>query len=224
MRKLHKNFIGCLALLFVINSCSAQIRSYKKTDFGISFKLDKGMMNLYLFNNDLVEVKYTVLDNMPEKKSLVVLPVKSYLKNFTVNGNKDNVLITTSRLKIRIDKKTNAITYFDQNNHVILAEADESGKEMRDTSIVGIKTYACATSFQSPKDEALFGLGCHPLDSLSINYKGRNQDMAIKYLTGAIPVLLSTKGYGLLWDNYAESKFYGDENNNSQFYLCFRKW
>jgi len=37
----------------------------------------------------------------------------------------------------------------------------------------------------------------HPVDSLAMNYKGRNQDMAIKYMTGAIPVLLSTKGYGL---------------------------
>ncbi len=88
---------------------------------------------------------------------------------------------------------------------------------MRDTTVAGIQTYSCATSFQSPADEGLYGLGCHPLDSLSINYKGRNQDMAIKYLTGAIPVMLSTKGYGLLWDNYAESKFYGAEENNTQY-------
>jgi alpha-D-xyloside xylohydrolase len=200
-----------------MNVGSAQITSYKKTDFGVSLKLEKGLMNLYLFNNDLVEVKYTVLDNMPEKKSLVVLPVKSYLKNFSVSDNDEEVVVTTSRLKIHIDKKTNAITYADLTGNTILSEADINGKQMRDTTIVGINTYACATSFQSPKDEALFGLGCHPTDSLSINYKGRNQDMAIKYLTGAIPVLLSTRGYGLLWDNYAESKYYGGEKNNSQF-------
>jgi len=41
--------------------------------------------------------------------------------------------------------------------------------------------------------------------------------MAIKYLTGAIPVLMSTRGYGLLFDNYAESKFYGAEAGNTQF-------
>jgi alpha-D-xyloside xylohydrolase len=60
-------------------------------------------------------------------------------------------------------------------------------------------------------------MGCHPLDSLSINYKGRNQDMAIKYLTGAIPVMLSTKGYGLMWDNYSASNFYGAEADNTKF-------
>ncbi|MEP7106751.1 MAG: hypothetical protein ABI760_02190 [Ferruginibacter sp.] len=86
------------------------------------------------------------------------------------------------------------------SNKIILAEADKYNKEMADTTIAGIKTYSCATSFKSPEDEGLFGLGCHPLDSLSINYIGRDQDMAIKYLTGAIPVMLSTKGYGLLWD------------------------
>jgi alpha-D-xyloside xylohydrolase len=209
--------MASLAFLFIINAGSAQIKSYKKTDFGVSLKLEKGLMNVYLFNNDLVEVKYTVLDDMPEKKSLVVLPAKSYLKNFATSDNDKDVIVTTSRLKIHIDKKTNAIAYADLKGNIILSEADTNGKQMRDTTIVGIDTYACSTSFQSPNDEALYGLGCHPTDSLSINYKGRNQDMAIKYLTGAIPVLLSTKGYGLLWDNYAESKFYGGEKNNSQY-------
>ncbi len=40
--------------------------------------------------------------------------------------------------------------------------------------------------------------------------------MLIKYMTGAIPVLLSTSGYGLLWDNYSPSKFYGAEDGNTK--------
>jgi len=52
----------------------------------------------------------------------------------------------------------------------------------------------------------LVWLGCHPLDSGSINYKGRNQDMAIRYMTGAIPVCFLQR----LWiavDNYSASIF-----------------
>ena len=41
--------------------------------------------------------------------------------------------------------------------------------------------------------------------------------MPIKYLTRAIPVLLSTKGYGLLWDNHSASHFYGGEEGNTKF-------
>ncbi|MBC7890302.1 MAG: glycoside hydrolase family 31 protein [Ferruginibacter sp.] len=204
-------------LLLSINISKAQIKSYAKTSFGVSFILEAGKMNIYLLKDDIVEVKYTSLGNLPEKKSLVVLPVRLHLENYTVTESGNQIVIATAKLKIKIDRATQAITYSDLQGKIILAEADKNNKLMADTTVAGIKTYKCATSFKSPKDEALFGLGCHPLDSLSINYKGRNQDMAIKYLTGAIPVMLSTRGYGLLWDNYAESKFFGSEAGNTQF-------
>lgn len=209
--------MALLLVIFSANESSAQVKSYQKTNFGVSFRLQKGMMNLYLLKNDLVEVKYTTLESMPEKKSLVVLPVGTYLKNFSVAETNGNIIISTDKLKIKVDRQTQAITYSDLKNRIILAESASENKQMRDTTVAGIKTFSVATTFKSPKDEALYGLGCHPEDSLSINYKGRNQDMAIKYLTGAIPVLLSTKGYGLLWDNYAESKFYGAEKNNAEY-------
>jgi alpha-D-xyloside xylohydrolase len=41
--------------------------------------------------------------------------------------------------------------------------------------------------------------------------------MAIRYMTGSIPVMLSTKGYGLFWDNYSVSNFYGTEAGNTKF-------
>src|SRR5690242_11415371 len=216
MRRFPKSFTVVLFCVLYAMAAKAQVRSFKKTAFGVSFNLDKGWMNLYLVKNDLVEVKYSMLNEMSAKKSLVVLPVSSYAKDFSVKENNGDVILTTARLQIKVNKKTNAITYSDLKGNVILAESLQN-KQMRDTTIAGINTYSCATSFDSPKDEALFGLGCHPLDSLSINYKGRNQDMAIKYLTGAIPVMLSSKGYGLLWDNYAESKFYGAEAGNTRY-------
>ncbi len=216
---IQKN-IRCLLLItciFVITHLNAQITSYKRINEGVLFKLNKGSMLLNVIDDRTIEIKYTIFDSMPEKKSLVILPQKAPVKTFAVKEEGSNIIIITSQLNVSIDKNTSAITYSDHNKNIILAEATNNGKAMHDTTVAGIQTYSCITSFQSPTNEGLYGLGCHPLDSLSINYKGRNQDMAIKYLTGAIPVLLSTKGYGLLWDNYAESKFYGTENNNTQY-------
>ena len=213
-----KNLAIVVLLLFSMSStCVAQVKSYEKTAYGVSFSLVAGQMNIYLVKDDIIEVKYTSLRNLPEKQSLVVEPVRSYVKNYAVTEIGNEILIATGKLKIKVNRSSQAITYTDLAGKIILAEADKNNKLMADTTIAGIKTYSCTTSFNSPEDEALFGLGCHPLDSLSINYKGRDQDMAIKYLTGAIPVLLSTKGYGLLWDNYAESKFYGTIAGNTQF-------
>jgi alpha-D-xyloside xylohydrolase len=118
---------------------------------------------------------------------------------------------------ILVNKSTNAVKFTDLKGKIILEEDGKTGKQMSDATVAGIKVHNCLTQFVSPSDEALFGLGCHPEDTLSINYKGRNQDLVIKYMTGAIPVLLSNKGYGLFWDNYSPSYFFGAEGGNTKY-------
>jgi alpha-D-xyloside xylohydrolase len=207
-----------LALMVTLSSwqAKASVVSFTKDADGITFTLDKGLMKVKICKDDLIEVKHTSLASLAEKNSLVVNnPWKTAIK-FDVAETGNEIVITTSRLKIKVNRATNAITYADLNDEVILAE-DKTNKKMTAATIAGINTYNCETSFSSPLDEALFGLGCHPEDTLSINYKGRNQDLAIKYMTGAIPVMLSTKGYGLLWDNYSASNFYGGEAANTQY-------
>lgn len=162
-------------------------------------------------------MKYTILDEFSDKKSLVINNLWPQKTAFTTTETTGEITIATNRLKITISRASNAIRYTGLNNMLITAEDENEGKIMKAATIAGIATYNCATTFLSPANEGLFGLGCHPLDTLSINYKGRDQDLAIKYLTGAIPVLLSTRGYGLLWDNYAASNFYGAEAANSKY-------
>ncbi len=202
--------------LATVNLSKATVVSYKKTPDGVTFKLDKGLMYLRICKADIVEVKYTIFDALPQKTSLVVNNPFTIKTPFSVTENGGTVQIKTSRLVISVDKATNAIVYKDLKGNVITAES-EHNKTMTPATIVGINTYNCNTQFNSPHDEALFGLGCHPEDSLSIDYKGRDQKLEIKYMTGAIPVLLSTKGYGLLWDNYAASDFHGAQDSNTKF-------
>ncbi len=223
----YNNLLICTAkkcfLLFVfigfvnLKIGFATVKSYKKEADGVSFALDKGQLKVKVCKDDIIEVKFTALNNFPDFQSLVVNNSWKQGSNFTVNEAGGNVTIATSKLKVVVNKASNAITYTDLSGNVITSEDKTLNKSMDAATIAGINTYNCTTQFNSSADEALFGLGCHPLDSLSINYKGRNQDMAIKYLTGAIPVLLSTKGFGLMWDNYSASNFYGAEAGNTKF-------
>ena len=204
---------------------NATVKSYTKDADGVTFILDIGSMKIRVWQPDVIEVRYTMLPQLAQRNSLVI-PNNNWASatDFTVTelgatgaATQGTIVITTKRLIVTIDKATNAVSYSDLQGHVVLAEDGAAGKSMQRASIAGIATFNCETVFQSPTDEGLFGLGCHPLDSLAINYKGRNQDLLIKYMTGAIPVLLSTKGYGLLWDNYSPSQFYGGEKNNTKY-------
>jgi alpha-D-xyloside xylohydrolase len=213
-----RKFFGCLILLMAISlTSSATVVSYKKENDGVTFTLDKGLMKIKICGDDIVEVKYTSLHEFGNKNSLVVINAWKDVPRFRVSEKGGEVIITTAKLRVKVNKGTNAIRYTDLNDRLILAEDEREGKQVEAATIAGINTFTCSTLFKSPPDEALFGLGCHPEDTLSINYKGRNQDLIIRYMTGGIPVLLSNKGYGLMWDNYSASKFYGAESGNTKF-------
>ena len=216
MKKLKLTLIA-LALMVLTVAVQASVISYKKDSDGITCNLDKGLMKVKICFDNTVEVKYTILPVFLDKPSLVITNEWKTTPGFTVTENSKEIVITTSVLKIVVNRQSNSIKYTDLTGNVILAEDDSQGKTMTEATIAGIDTYNCSTQFISPADEALYGLGCHPEDSLSINYKGRNQNLAIKYMTGAIPVMLSTKGYGLFWDNYSASNFFGAEAGNTQF-------
>lgn len=198
-------------------SVQAKVLSYKKDSDGVTCTLDKGLMKVKICFDNMVEVKYTVLPLFIEKPSLVITNEWKTTPGFSVSESGTEIVMATSKLKVIINRQTNAVKYTDLAGNTVLAEDDEQNKTMTEATVAGIDVYNCSTQFVSPADEALYGLGCHPEDSLSINYKGRNQDLAIRYMTGAIPVMLSTKGYGLFWDNYSVSNFYGAEAGNTRF-------
>lgn len=216
MKNLKLTLIA-LILAGISFSVQAKVLSYKKDSDGVTCTLDKGLMKVKLCFDNMVEVKYTTLPLFIEKPSLVITNDFKTAPGFSVSENGSELVLTTSKLKVVINKQTNAIKYTDLAGNTVLAEDDQQNKVMTEATVAGIDVYNCSTQFLSPADEALYGLGCHPEDSLSINYKGRNQEMAIRYMTGSIPVMLSTKGYGLFWDNYSVSNFYGTEAGNTKF-------
>jgi alpha-D-xyloside xylohydrolase len=212
-----KHLLSVLAFSVLSVAAQAIVVSFTKDINGITCTLDKGLIKVKICMDNMVEVKYTSLPVFLDKPSLVITNDWKNIPGFTVNETEGEITVTTTKLKVIVNRKDNSVRYTDLNGNIILGEDGLHGKTMTSATIAGIPVYNCATQFNSPSDEALYGLGCHPEDSLSINYKGRNQDLAIKYMTGAIPVLLSTKGYGLMWDNYSASNFFGAEEGNTKF-------
>jgi alpha-D-xyloside xylohydrolase len=205
-----KHLFVAVFLFLVFSSLSAQVRSYGPAPGGVRFQMVNGLMEIDLLSADIVRVRYTSLNAFETKQSLVVMVSATPQKPaFTVREQGDEILIITDKLMMSVDRSTGGIAYSDLRGRVVLAEDGRAGKTMVPATLVGEQTYSCGTRFLSPPDEGLFGLGCHPLDSGSIDYRRRKQDLLIKYMTGAIPVLLSSGGYGLLWDNYSASVFDG---------------
>ena len=165
MKKLKLTLIA-LALMILSVAVQASVVSFKKDNDGITCALDKGLMKVKICFDNMVEVKYTTLPVFLDKPSLVINNEWKITPGFTVTDNAKEILIITSKLKVVVNKQTNSVKYTDLAGNVILAEDETQGKSMAEATIAGIDTYNCTSQFNSPADEALYGLGCHPEDTL----------------------------------------------------------
>jgi len=181
------------------------------------------LMKVQICQPDIVHLTYTPTASFPSKTQLVVTATWP-TPSFSTSDVGDTVTLQTSRLKAKVSRTTANVTYTDLSNNVVLAEA---GKSMPSATIEGVSTYSVLTDFYSPADEGLYGLGQNMINGGSgtviVNYKGNFQTVAQEYAVpantfhNAIPVLMSTRGYGVYWDNYSKSWFYGGDAGNTQY-------
>ena len=108
------------------------------------------------------------------------LPDWLYVKHETV-GKSD--------LKVKVDNKRQTVTIRNKSGKVVF-------RATRHQLISGEATLA----FDSPKDEYLFGLGQFQ-DGYS-NVRGLTRRLTQVNTQISLPMLLSSKGYGVLWNNY----------------------
>jgi alpha-D-xyloside xylohydrolase len=119
-----------------------------------------------------------------------------------VSENGDAVFMATSRIKVRIDKMKGSVGFFDLESHPILQEY-EDGTWLSDVTVGGAKdTIESGQKFRLQENESIYGLGQHA-DRSSLDYTGSNIQLLQENTKVGIPVLLSSKGYALFWDNPA---------------------
>jgi alpha-D-xyloside xylohydrolase len=178
---------------------------------GVTFTLDGGLQRLDVCQADIIRVRYTTEGSLPDKTSLSV-NAQWGTPSFCVTEDAGIVTITTVRMKAKVETSTGAVSYTDLDDGVVL---QEEGKNTTPTTVEGVSTNRIETSFASPTDEALFGLGQHQ-DNV-MNRKGTDRHIENHNTEINVPLLVSNRGYGLFWDNYSASDFYGGEAGNTRY-------
>ena len=103
-------------------------------------------------------------------------------------------------IKVKVDKDKQLLTVSDRKGKVVFTATRH---EMKD---------GCATlAFDSPEDEFLFGLGQFQ-DGYS-NVRGLSRRLTQVNTQISLPMLLSNKGYGILWNNYGLVDFNPADNS-----------
>src|ERR1700742_2549418 len=118
-RQRFSTFSIAILLFLTAGEARASVKNWQKDPDGVSFALDIGGVKGRVCTDEIIEVKYTMLPKLQTKPSLVVNNLFSTTPAFTATETGNTVVIQTKRLRVVVDKATNAVTYTDLTGAVI---------------------------------------------------------------------------------------------------------
>lgn len=212
---MNKRFNSALQLasLFFILAIMASCRTtpYQKISDGLIVHVKKEgtkteqSIRLQVIASDIIHVTAIPGDKFADEKSLIVLDTITPRADFTVNEKGDTVILKTTSVWAMVIQSTGEVIFTDTTGKVILEEKQGGGKTYDPIKIDSKDYLAVRQQFESQPDEALYGLGENQTSYM--NLKGKDADLFQYNTQAVVPFLVSTKNYGILWDNCSRTKF-----------------
>ncbi|HEX7761170.1 MAG TPA: TIM-barrel domain-containing protein, partial [Caulobacteraceae bacterium] len=134
--------------------------------------------------------------------SLMVTAVPAHVP-FTVTSTQGRVVLHTDKITAEVTLSAGAVTFRDAAGKAVLTESPRAA--FTPERIEGQDFFAVHQQFNPGTDEAFYGLGQH--QNGQMNYNGEDVELAQYNRDIAVPFVLSSRGYGLLWDNNGISRF-----------------
>jgi alpha-D-xyloside xylohydrolase len=208
--KLPDLFILAL-LVSVLTTCALgqwqphnPVVSFRQEADGATFSMKSGTLRLQVCSDSIIRVLYSVTNSFPSRRyDPVIIKTSWDPAHFAVQSNDDEVTLITAHLKVGVARKDGAITYSDASGHPLVQEAT---RKLTPARVNGEETYR-AESFVNiyGSHEGLYGLGQHQAGVW--NYRGESVDISEDNSNISVPLLVSSKGYGIFWNNDSRSRF-----------------
>ena len=204
---MKRTWILGLGLLLAMQGCQSD---YKVKGDTVTVKLENvqagapSQVRLQVMGPKLIRVSATPDGVFHDRKSLVVLPAKEKTP-FSVEMEEGVVKVSTGEVVARVDPKDGKLSFTDASGKQLLASGSGGRMSFAPIEVEGKKAYSTQVVFDSPADEAFYGLGQQQTGEF--DHKGLNEELYQYNTKISIPFIVSSKGYGLLFDAYSLSRW-----------------
>jgi alpha-D-xyloside xylohydrolase len=113
--------------------------------------------------------------------------------------------LDTGSLKVLISMRSGSLDFRNEQDEQLLQEFPVMARTYEPATVNGELLDRVADRFSPDAEEGLYGLGQH--QNGVFNYRGTTIELGQKNTDVAVPLLLSTKGYGIFWNTSAVSYF-----------------
>ena len=216
------------AVLF-LSATGAQAAGFSQQGNSLTVQLKQhqnqgpSQIRLQVVSDKIIRVQATAEQSFRNKQSLIIVPQESKAK-YQVEEQGDNLVITTSAMRAVLNEATGHIAFYDLKGNVLLNEVAQGGKTFKPFTVpdreMGVDIakvpeaqkhgWSWHALFDSPDNEAFYGLGQHQSEEL--NMKGKNEDLFQYNTKVSVPFVVSNKNYGILWDSYSYCRWGNPED------------
>lgn len=218
--------MGVQAADFVQNGNYLTVQLKQHQNYGPS------QIRLQVVSDRIIRVQATAEQSFRSKQSLIIVSQNSKAQ-YKVEEQGDDLIITTAAMRAVLNEATGQITFYDLKDQVLLKEVAQGGKTFKPFTVpdreIGVDIakvpeaqkhgWSWRALFDSPDNEAFYGLGQHQSEEL--NMKGKNEDLFQYNTKVSVPFVISNKNYGILWDSYSYSRW-GNPDDYLQLNRAFK--
>jgi len=171
---------------------------------GIQLTTGDWNVRVQFYADSTVRVMKWPASGTSEKVSLAVIQKNLPELNIHFEETPSEVTLSSGKIRVLLSKSDGAIQYLDRGGHAVLQEQGRAtftpAQVERERSAFSVQQ-----NFKLSADEGVYGLGQH--QSGAMNYRGMTVKLVQSNTEAVTPFLVSTAGYGILWDNYSKTIF-----------------
>ncbi len=231
-------------MLEAVKGPRATVTSVCRKDDFLLLETENGKIKLEPYSDSIIRIVYTLSEDFFHSGGPVTLSGKRGCE-WEFAEEASEIILTTGRLKLVIDKQTGALSYYNKDGRLLVKEPAYGGKTLerfdsykavldeesvtekiatpdgfkevvREAKKEFYKTlYHTRLEMQWADGEALYGLGQQ--EEGSLNLRGTRQYIHQANMKAAMPVLVSTQGYGILF-NTCSPLIFNDNEYGSYIY------
>lgn len=203
------SFAPWIVLAFALHPAAAQwipanpVTAVEKQADGVLFTMQTGALKVQICSDSIVHIVYAPSWPPPQRREYVIAKTDWQPVQWTMHESGKDITISTGRLTISVDRKEGIIAYADATGKKLVSEGP---KEMTPAVVNNEHTYHSEDVFKIyGSEEAFYGLGQHQAGVW--NYRGESVDLSQDNTNIAVPMFVSTNGYGIFWNNTSAGRW-----------------
>ncbi len=197
-------FTVCFFVLgFVGSARDSGAEEIKRTANGATVRTANGVVRVEVCSEEVIHILES-RTGLATKRLVPAVVRPCTGAQFTTSSDASHLYLRTRKLKIEVARDDGAVRFATSGGQTILSEQPDPVRVVAASGVKGGRDENQQEFLLSP-DEAIYGLGQHQegffdLRGIPVRLLQANTNIAI-------PFLLSTRGYGLLWNNPSLTDF-----------------